>query len=62
MTLKEINEEYENLKQVEKHLKFAIKKFEGTKDVENYLDYDILCKAIDCVILAINNFENKEWQ
>ena len=62
MTLKEINEEYENLKQVAKQLELAMKKFEGTKNVENYLDYDALYKARECVILAINNFENKQWQ
>ena len=61
MTLKEINDEYENLRLVAKQLELAMKKFEGTKNVENYLDYDALCKARECVIFSMDRFMNKDW-
>lgn len=62
MTLKQLNDEYENLKQTAKALENAMKKFEGTENIENYLDYDILYKARECVISAMNRFVNKDWK
>ena len=61
MTLKELNEEYENLENTAKALKNAMKKFEGTKNVENYLDYGILYKARECVISSMDRFINRDW-
>lgn len=62
MTLKQLNDEYENLKQTAKALENAMKKFEGTKNVENYLDYDVLYKARECVISAMDRFINRDWK
>lgn len=62
MTLKELNEEYENLKNTAKALELAMKKFEGTKNVENYLDYDVLYKARECVVSAMDRFLNRDWK
>lgn len=61
MTLKQLNDEYENLKQTARALGNAMKKFEGTKDVENYLDYEILYKARECVVSAMDRFINRDW-
>ena len=61
MTLKQLNDEYENLKQTAKALENAMKKFEGTKNVENYLDYDVLYKARECVVSAMDRFINRDW-
>ena len=61
MTLKQLNDEYENLKQTAKALENAMKKFEGTENIENYLDYDILYKARECVISSMDRFINKDW-
>jgi len=62
MTLQQMNEEYENLKQTAKALENAMKKFEGTNNIENYLDYDILYKARECVISSMNRFLNRDWK
>ena len=62
MTLKEINDEYENLKQTVKALENAMKKFEGTKNAENYLDYKVLSKARECVISSMDRFINRDWK
>lgn len=62
MTLKQLNDEYENLRQTAKALENAMKKFEGTKNIENYLNYDILYKARECVVSSMNRFINKDWQ
>lgn len=62
MTLEQLNQEYENLKQTAKVLGLAMKKFEGTKNVENYLDYDVLYKARECVISAMDRFVNRDWK
>jgi hypothetical protein len=62
MTLKQLNDEYENLKQTTKALENAMKKFEGTENIENYLDYDILYKARECVISSMDRFINKDWK
>lgn len=62
MTLQQLNAEYENLRQTAKALENAMKKFEGTKNVENYLDYDVLYKARECVISAMDRFVNRDWK
>lgn len=62
MTLKELNEEYENLKLTARALESAMNKFKGTTNVENYLSYDILYKARECVISAMDRFANKDWK
>ena len=62
MTLKQLNEEYDNLKQTAKALENAMKKFEGTKNTENYLDYETLYKARECVISAMDRFINRDWK
>lgn len=62
MTLKQLNDEYENLKQTVKALELAMKKFEGTKNVENYLDYDVLYKARECVVSSMDRFINRDWK
>ena len=61
MTLKQLNDEYENLKQTAKALENAMKKFEGTKNEENYLEYDVLYKARECVVSAMDRFFNRDW-
>ena len=61
MTLKQLNNEYENLKQTARRLELAMKKFEGTKNVENYLDYNALYKARECVLSEMNRFINRDW-
>lgn len=61
MTLKQLNEEYGNLKFTANALENAMKKFEGTKNVENYLDYDVLYKARECVLSSMDRFINKDW-
>lgn len=62
MTLKQLNEEYGNLKFTAEALEKAMKKFEGTKNVENYLNYDVLYKARECVISSMDRFINKDWK
>ena len=62
MTLKQLNDEYENLKQTATALENAMKKFEGTKNVENYLDYDVLYKARECVVSSMVGFINRDWK
>lgn len=62
MTLDQLNEEYDYLKYTAKCLENAMKKFEGTNNKENYLDYDVLYKARECVISSMNWFKNKDWK
>ena len=62
MTLGELNKEYENLKLTAKLLEKAMKKFEGTTTVENYLSYETLYKARECVISAMDRFINRDWK
>lgn len=61
MTLKEINNELKNLKYTEESLRQAMKKFEGTNNIENYLDYSSLSIALKCVRESMERLENKEW-
>ena len=62
MTLQQLNDEYDNLKYTAEALENAMKKFKGTKNIENYLDYDVLYKARECVISSMNRFINKDWK
>lgn len=62
MTLKELNEEYENLKRTRDALTNAMKKFEGTRNIDNYLGYNTLYKARECVISAMDRFINRDWK
>ena len=62
MTLKELNEEYGNLKMTADCLEKAMQKFKGTRNIENYLDYDVLYKARECVISAMDRFANRDWK
>lgn len=62
MKLKEINKEYENLKHTVACLEKAMEKFKGTNMVENYLSYNVLSTAKECVIVTIESFENKDWK
>ena len=62
MTLGQLNDEYENLRRTAKALEYAMKKFEGTNNTENYLNYDNLYKARECVISAMDRFINKDWK
>lgn len=62
MTLDELNKEYENLKLTAKSLEKAMEKFKGTTTVENYLSYETLYKARECVISVMNRFVNRDWK
>lgn len=62
MTLDQLNKEYENLKYTAKRLELAMKKFEGTDNVENYLHYEVLQKARECVISSMDRFINRDWK
>lgn len=62
MVLEELNKKYNNLKFVADTLKQSMKKFEGSVLVENYLDYETLKTARECVIAEINRFEKYDWQ
>lgn len=62
MTLDQLNEEYNNLKDTAKALELAMKKFEGTENIENYLNYGVLYKARECVISSMDRFINRDWK
>lgn len=62
MTLKELNKEYENLTATARALELAMKKFEGTENIDNYLNYDVLCKARECVLVTIDKFVSTDWK
>ena len=62
MTLQQINKKHEELKDVANRLEKAMKKFEGTKNVENYLGYETLSIARECVISSMNKLVNYDWQ
>lgn len=62
MTLHELNKEYNDLKNTAECLGKAMKKFEGHATIENYLSYDILYRARECVISAMDRFINRDWK
>ncbi len=61
MTLKKLNERYDDLKRTRDCIEQAMKKFEGTNNIENYLDYSSLKIAHECVVSEMNRFINKDW-
>ena len=61
MTMNEINEKYKELKITRDCLEKAMKKFEGTNNIENYLDYKALKIAHECVVTEMNRFINRDW-
>ena len=62
MTLKELNKEYDRLKLTADCLENAMKKFEGTENTENYLNYDVLYKARESVISTMCRFIERDWK
>lgn len=62
MTLDKLNQKYADLKHTAECLESAMKKFEGTGNVENYLGYETLKIARECVITEMNRFINRDWQ
>lgn len=62
MTLKQLNDKHTRLDWTAKALESAMKKFEGTKNAENYLNYDILHTARECVISEMDRFINRDWK
>lgn len=62
MTLGELNDKYTQLKCTAENLEKAMKKFEGTNKVENYLGYETLYQARECVITELNRFINRDWK
>ena len=40
----------------------AMKRFEGTNTIENYLDYSTLEIALECVVSEMDRFVNKDWK
>ena len=61
MTMDQINKRYEQLKYARDNIEHSMKKFEGTNKVENYLGYETLKIAHECVITEMNRFLNKDW-
>lgn len=62
MTLEELNKKYEKLKETRDSLTLAMKRFEGTNRIENYLDYSTLKIALECVVSEMDRFVNKDWK
>ena len=62
MTLEELNKKYEKLKGTRASLTLAMKRFEGTNRIENYLDYSTLKIALECVVSEMDRFVNKDWK
>ena len=62
MTLNELNNKYSKLKHTKECLEQAMKKFEGTDNIENYLGYKSLQIAKECVNLELERFSNKDWK
>lgn len=61
MTLDKLNKRYDELKITRDCIEKAMKKFEGTDNIENYLGYKTLQIAHECVITEMNRFINKDW-
>lgn len=62
MILEELNKKYEKLKGTRDSLTLAMKRFEGTNRIENYLDYSTLKIALECVVSEMDRFVNKDWK
>ena len=62
MTLNELNKRYEDLKRTSCCLEKAMIKFEKNNNVDNYLCYEILQLARECVISEMNRFANQDWK
>ena len=61
MTLDKLNERYADLKHTRDCIEQAMKKFEGTNNIENYLGYSSLKIAHECVVSEMNRFINRDW-
>lgn len=61
MTLDKLNKKYDELKHTRDCIEQAMKKFEGTNNVENYLGYSTLKIAHECVVSEMNRFINRDW-
>lgn len=63
MTLKDINSRLNDLEHTRRCLYNARNKFDGNKNkVDNYLGYDNISIAIECVEAEIARFEAKDWK
>ena len=61
MTMDEINKRYEELKYTKTCIERAMEKFRGTNNIDNYLSYDVLNIAQECVVSHMDRFVNKDW-
>lgn len=61
MTLDELNKRYDDLKYTRDCIEQAMKKFAGTNNVENYLSYESLKIAYECVVTEMDRFINRDW-
>lgn len=61
MTLYEINQRCDDLRYTRYCIEQAMKKFEGTNKVENYLGYESLKIAHECVVTEMDRFINRNW-
>lgn len=61
MTLDKLNERYNNLKHTKDCLEDAMKVFKGTNNIKNYLGYESLKIAHECVVSEMNRFVNRDW-
>ena len=61
MTMNQINKKYEQLKCAKDNVEQAMKKFEGTTKIENYLGYETLKIAHECIVTEMNRFVNRDW-
>ena len=61
MTLDKLNKRYDDLKHTRDCLESAMKVFEGTNNIENYLGYESLRIAHECVVSEMNRFINRDW-
>ena len=56
------DKDYENCENLTKQIAEKVKKFEGTNNVENYLGYESLKIAHECVVTEMNRFINRDWK
>lgn len=62
MTFSEINKRYNDLSYTKHCIEQAMKKFEGTNRIDNYLGYESLKIAHECVVVEMNSFLNRDWK